>query len=272
LSADVADADAVEAAAEMVEREFGPIQVWVNNAMTSVFSPVKELTAEEIRRVTEVAYLGVVHGSLSALGRMLPRNQGKIVQVGSALAYRAIPLQSAYCGAKHAIEGFTESLRSELLHDRSNVSVTIVHLPGLNTPQFDVVKSRLPNRAQPVPPIYQPEVAAEAILWAAHHDRRQLLVGASTAATILLNKFIPGMLDRYLARTNYEAQQTEQPEDVARPFNLWEPISGDRGAHGRFGERARPRSLQLWATTHRRLIAGVLAMSAAVGLAELKRN
>jgi short-subunit dehydrogenase len=193
----MSDPDAVETAAEAVERELGPIKVWVNNAMTSVFSPVKLLTAKEARRVTEVTYLGVVHGTLSSLRRMLPRDEGKIVQVSSALAYRAIPLQAAYCGAKHAIEGFTESLRSELLHDRCNVSVTLVHLPALNTPQFEIVKSRLPNRAQPVPPIFQPEIAGKAIVWAAEHDRRQVLVGASTTATVLLNRLVPGMLDRY---------------------------------------------------------------------------
>lgn len=266
VAADVADPEAVEAAAERVERELGPIRVWINNAMTSVFSPVGQLTADEVRRVTEVTYLGAVNGSLSALRRMLPRNEGKIVQVGSALAYRAIPLQAAYCGAKHAVEGFTESLRSELLHDRSDVSVTMVHLPGLNTPQFDVVKSRLPNRAQPVPPVYQPEVAADAILWATDHDRRQIYVGGSTAATILLNNFIPGVLDRYLAKTNYQAQQGDQPEDPDRPFNLWEPVAGDHGAHGRFDEDSKKQSLHLWATTHRVLIAGIVGALGAVGL------
>lgn len=272
LPTDVADPDAVEAAAAAIENELGPIRVWVNNAMTSVFSPVKELSAEEIRRVTEVTYLGVVNGSLSALRRMLRRDEGKIVQVGSALAYRAIPLQAAYCGAKHAVEGFTESLRSELLHDRSHVAVTMVHLPALNTPQFDVVKSRLSHRAQPVPPIYQPEVAARAIVWAAEHDRRSVVVGGSTSATILLDKFVPGILDRYLARSSYEAQQTEQPEDPARPFNLWDPISGDRGAHGRFDERSRSRSLQLWATTNRAVIAGALGTMGVAGLAGRRRR
>jgi NAD(P)-dependent dehydrogenase (short-subunit alcohol dehydrogenase family) len=267
IMVDVAHADQVEHAAQTIDREFGPPDVWVNNAMTSVFSPVKNLSPEEVRRVTEVTYLGVVNGTLAALKRMLPRDRGVIVQVGSALSYRAIPLQAPYCGAKHAIEGFTESLRTELLHDRSRVRLTMVQLPGLNTPQFDVVKSRLPRRAQPVPPIYAPEVAARAIVWATQHDRRQLYVGGSTAATILLNKLVPGLLDRYLARTNYDAQQTDQSEDPDRPFNLWDPVPGDRGVRGRFDDRSKARSYQLWAATHRGLLGGVLALSGAVGLA-----
>src|SRR3954466_8570725 len=208
LPVDVADADGIELAAAAIERELGPIDVWVNNAMTSVFSPVKEMTADEFRRVTEVTYLGVVHGTLSALRRMLPRDRGAIVQVGSALAYRGIPLQAAYCGAKHAIQGFTESLRCELLHDGSGVQVSMVHLPAMNTPQFDWVKSRLPRRPQPVPPIYQPEVAADAIVWAAGHRRRELSVGAMTAAVIWGNKVAPGLGDRYLAATGFDSQQT----------------------------------------------------------------
>lgn len=196
LPLDIADAAAVERAASSVEDAFGPIDVWVHNAMLSVFSPVKEMTAEEYRRVTEVTYLGYVHGTLAALQRMLPRDHGSIVQVGSALAYRAIPLQSAYCAAKHAISGFTESLRSELLHDGSRVHVAVVHLPAMNTPQFGWVKSRLPNEAQPVPPVYQPEAAAKAILWAAHHRRRELIVGVPTVRTILADKVVPGLLDR----------------------------------------------------------------------------
>jgi NAD(P)-dependent dehydrogenase (short-subunit alcohol dehydrogenase family) len=206
---DVADAAGIEAAAAAIEERLGPIDIWVNNAMVSVFSPLKEMTVEEFRRVTEVTYLGYVYGTMAALKRMLPRDRGTIVQVGSALAYRGIPLQSAYCGAKHAIQGFTESVRCELLHDGSNVWITMVQMPALNTPQFDWVKSRLPNRAQPVPPIYQPEVAAEAIVWAAHHRRRELLVGSSTVRAVLGDKVAPGLLDRYLARTGYESQQTE---------------------------------------------------------------
>src|SRR5437016_14490375 len=209
FSVDVVDAEKVEGAATRVEEEFGPIDIWVNNAMVSVFSPVKEMTAEEFHRVTEVTYLGVVYGTLSALKRMLPRDRGSIVQVGSALAYRGIPLQAAYCGAKHAIQGFTESLRCELLHDDSSVHVTMVQLPAMNTPQFDWVKSRLPRKPQPVPPIYAPEVAADAIVWAASARRRELSVGGPTAAAIWSNKVASGLLDRYLAKTGYDSQQTD---------------------------------------------------------------
>lgn len=262
LPADVAEADQVEAAAAAMEHEFGPIDIWVNNAMTSVFSPVKEMNAEEFRRVTEVTYLGYVYGTLSALRRMLPRDRGTIVQVGSALAYRAIPLQSAYCGAKHAIQGFTESLRTELMHDGSNVRVTMVQMPALNTPQFRWVKSRLPKEAQPVPPIFQPEVAAEAILWAAHHYRREVYVGWPTVKAILGNKIAPGFADWYLSRTGYQSQQTDEPRDTVRPYNLWEPVPGDHGAHGVFDSRARTWSPQFWATTHRPWLA-----TAGVGLA-----
>src|ERR687886_164259 len=236
LPTDVADADAVEKAAQKVEEELGPIDVWVNNAMVSVFSPVREMTAEEFRRVTEVTYLGYVYGTMAALKWMLPRDRGTIVQVGSALAYRGIPLQAAYCGAKHAIQGFTESLRAELLHDGSGVKVTMVQLPALNTPQFGWTRSRLPSKAQPVPPIYQPEVAAEgeAIFWPPHHDRRELYVGLSTSIVLLGNKLAPGLGDRYLARTGYDSQQTGEPRDPALPDNLWEPVDAERdyGAHG----------------------------------------
>jgi NAD(P)-dependent dehydrogenase (short-subunit alcohol dehydrogenase family) len=269
LPADVAEADQVEAAATAVEAQFGPIDIWVNNAMTSVFSPVKQMTADEFRRVTEVTYLGYVYGTQSALRRMLPRDRGTIVQVGSALAYRGIPLQSAYCGAKHAVEGFTESLRCELLHDGSHVRVTMVQMPALNTPQFGWVKSRLPRKAQPVPPIYQPEVAARAIVWAAHHDRRTLNVAISTSIVLLLNKFVPGLGDRYLARTGYESQMTDEPADPNRPDNLWSPLAGDHGAHGTFDRRAHKRSWQFWAVTHRgwlaatAVVVGILAATAA---------
>jgi NAD(P)-dependent dehydrogenase (short-subunit alcohol dehydrogenase family) len=259
LPLDVADAAAVEEAAAAVEAHFGPIDVWVNNAMLSVFSPVLETTAEEYRRVTEATYLGAVHGTLSALRRMRGRDRGVIVQVGSALAYRAIPLQSAYCAAKHALLGFTESLRTELIHDRSRVHVTLVHLPAVNTPQFDWAKSRLPHRAQPVPPIFQPEVAADAIHWAAHHRRRELMVGWPTVRAILADKAVPGLADRYLARNGYEAQQTGEPDSPSRPHNLWAPLPGDHGAHGRFDESAHGRSLHLWASTHRGWLAGGLA-------------
>ena len=264
LPTDVADAGQVEAAAAAVEERFGPIDVWINNAMVSVFSPAQSMTPEECQRVTEVTYLGTVYGTLAALGRMRPRDHGVIVQVGSALAYRAIPLQAAYCGAKHAVQGFTESLRCELRHDGSHVRLTMVQLPALNTPQFGWVKSRLPHKAQPVPPIYQPEVAAEAILWAAHHDRRELNVGLSTSVAILVSKLAPGLADRYLARTGYESQQTDVPEDPDRPHNLWQPVPGDHGAHGDFGGRAHASSPHLWATTHRGWLA--LAGVGAVGL------
>jgi short-subunit dehydrogenase len=265
---DVADPSQVEAAAEAVERELGPIEVWVNDAMTSVFAPFTAVELEEFRRVTEVAYLGYVYGTRVALRRMLPRDHGTIVQVGSALAYRGIPLQSAYCGAKHAIQGFTESVRAELYHRRSRVWLTMVQLPAVNTPQFDLVLSKLPNKAQPVPPIYQPEVATRAIVWAATHRRRQLWVGGSTAATLLANAVAPGVLDRHLGRTGYRSQQTGQPGDLHRPANLWAPVPGDHGAHGRFDDRAHPRSLQLWATTHRGTVAG-LAGAGLAGLAAL---
>jgi NAD(P)-dependent dehydrogenase (short-subunit alcohol dehydrogenase family) len=248
--ADVADADAVEQAAASIERELGPIDVWVNNAMVSVFSPVRELQADEVRRVTEVTYLGVVHGTLSALRRMLPRDAGTIVQVGSALAYRGIPLQAAYCGAKHAIQGFTESLRCELLHDRSCVRVTMVQLPAMNTPQFDWVKSRMPRQPQPVPPIFQPEVAADAIVWSTRARRRELSVGTPTVAAIWGNKFASGLADRYLARTGFDSQQTDVPADPQRRDNLWTPLPGDHGAHGRFGSRSWKSSEQTWMNEH----------------------
>ncbi|MEW6332704.1 MAG: SDR family oxidoreductase [Thermodesulfobacteriota bacterium] len=269
LPTDVSDPGQVETAADAVEDAFGPIDIWVNNAMVSVFSPVKQMTAEEFKRVTEVTYLGYVHGSLAALRRMLPRDRGTIVQVGSALAYRGIPLQAAYCGAKHAIQGFTDSLRTELLHDRSNVRVTMVQMPALNTPQFGWVKSRLPRRAQPVPPIFQPEVAASAVVWAAYNDRRELYVGFPTVKTIVGNKIAPWYADRVLARSGYDSQQHDGPDDPDRPHNLWEPLKGDHGAHGGFDDRARPRSLQLWLTTHRRellLAAGSCLAGAFMGL------
>jgi NAD(P)-dependent dehydrogenase (short-subunit alcohol dehydrogenase family) len=258
---DVGDARQVEAAAERIERELGPIDVWVNDAMTSVFAPLWEIEPEEFRRTTEVTYLGAVYGTMAALRRMRPRDRGTIVQVGSALAYRGIPLQSAYCGAKHALQGFTESLRCELLHGHSQVKVTMVQLPGLNTPQFDVVRSRLPQKAQPVPPIYQPEVAARAIVWAAAHpERRETWVGGSTAVTLIGNKLAPGLADRYLARTAFKSQQTGEPEEN-RPDNLMDPVPGDHGAHGRFDARAHERSYQVFAARYRRVL--LLAAGAA---------
>jgi short-subunit dehydrogenase len=243
--ADVANHDEVEAAARATEDAFGPIDIWINNAMASVFAPIRELTPEELHRVTDVTYHGVVHGTMAALRRMLPRNHGKIVQVGSALAYRGIPLQAAYCGAKHAIQGFNDSLHAELIHDHSNVSLTMVNLPALNTPQFDWVLSKLPRRAQPVPPIFQPEVAADAIVWAAYHDRREINVSFRTSEVIIGNAFFPALGDWYLAKNGYDAQQTDEPEPPNRPHNLWEPLPGDHGAHGRFDDQAQPASLNL---------------------------
>src|SRR5437867_11725819 len=251
IPVDVADADKVEAAAARIEAELGEIDIWINNAMTSVFAPIKEMTPEEFRRVTDVTYLGYVYGTLAALKRMLPRNRGVIVQVGSALAYRGIPLQSAYCAAKHAIQGFCDSLRCELLHDKSHVRLTMVQLPALNTPQFGWVKSRLPRKAQPVPPIFQPEVAAEAIYFAAHNPRREFYVGAPSVEVIVANKIAPGLLDRYLARNGYDSQQYNGAEDPNRPDNLWQPVPGDHGAHGAFDVRASNWSPQLWTSEHR---------------------
>jgi NAD(P)-dependent dehydrogenase (short-subunit alcohol dehydrogenase family) len=267
LPTDVADAEAVEAAAAAVEQHFGPIDIWINNAMVSVFSPVKDMTADEFKRVTEVTYLGYVYGTLAALKRMLARDRGTIVQVGSALAYRGIPLQAAYCGAKHAIQGFMDSLRTELLHDGSHVHVTMVQMPALNTPQFSWVKSRLPRSPQPVPPIYQPEVAADAIHWAAHHRRRELYVGMPTVVAIEANKIAPSLADRYLARTGFDAQQTESPADPNRPDNLWQPLAGDHGAHGEFDDRAHGHSPQLYVSIHRGWLALAEAAIAGVGWA-----
>src|SRR5438445_90958 len=241
LPLDVADAAEVEAAAAGIEKKLGPIDVWINNAMVSVFSPALEMTPEEFRRVTEVTYLGAVHGTLAALRRMKKRNRGMIVQVGSALAYRSIPLQSAYCAAKHAVAGFTDSLRCELIHDGSHVRVTMVQMPALNTPQFSWVKSRLKHKAQPVPPVFQPEVGERAIYWAAHHTRREVNVGWPTVEAIIGNKLAPGLLDRYLGKTGFASQQTCEPENPSRPDNLWQPLKGDYAAHGTFEQRARER-------------------------------
>jgi short-subunit dehydrogenase len=251
LPTDVADAQAVDDAAEQVEQRLGPIDVWVNNAMTTVFSPFPEITPAEYKRATEVTYLGTVYGTMAALRRMRPRDHGSIVQVGSALAYRSIPLQAPYCGAKHAILGFTMSLRTELLHDRSRVRLTMVHLPAMNTPQFSWCKTRLPRHPQPVPPIFEPEVAAEAIYWAAHHSRREVLVGGPTFEAVFGNKVAPDILDYYLARTAYDSQQTSEPVEPDRANNLFEPVPGNWGAHGVFTARSKSFSSQLWATTHR---------------------
>jgi NAD(P)-dependent dehydrogenase (short-subunit alcohol dehydrogenase family) len=273
LQGDVADADRVEAAAASIEQTFGPIDICVNNAMASVFSPVVAMEPVEYKRVTEVTYLGMVHGTLSALRRMKPRHRGVIVQVGSALAYRGIPLQSAYCAAKHAMEGFCDSLRAELLHDGSGVQVTMVHLPAMNTPQFEWVKSRLRGRAKPVPPIFQPEVAADAILWAADHPRREYFVGFPTVEAIVGDRLAAGLADRYLARHGYDAQQTSEPEDPDRPHNLWSPVDDTRdfGAHGRFDESARTSSVELVISKHHRAFAAIGVALAAATLFYVRR-
>jgi NAD(P)-dependent dehydrogenase (short-subunit alcohol dehydrogenase family) len=269
IPTDVADAAQVYEARKKVEVEFGPIDIWVNVAMASVFSPIREMTAEDYQRVTNVTYLGYVYGSLAALKTMLPRDRGTIVQVGSALAYRSIPLQSAYCAAKHAIVGFTDSLRCELVHDRSNVHVTCVHLPAMNTPQFGWVKSRLKHKAQPVPPIYQPEVAARAIYWAAHHRRREVWVGGSTVEAIVGQRLIPGLLDQYLGKTGFQSQQTAERESLTRGNNLYRPLDDgeDHGVHGTFGDRASKSSDQVWADLHRRWIVGGLLAGASAAAA-----
>jgi NAD(P)-dependent dehydrogenase (short-subunit alcohol dehydrogenase family) len=243
LPLDVAEADAVDDAADQIENRLGPIDVWVNNAMATVFAPVGDTTPEEFRRATEVTYLGSVWGTMAALRRMVPRDHGTIVQVGSALAYRSIPLQAAYCGAKHAIRGFLESLRTELLHDGSNVRVTMVELPAHNTPQFSWSRAKMPRGPQPVPPIFQPELAAEAIMYAAQNQRRELVVGWPAIKAIYGEKVAPGLLDRYLARNGYDAQQTEERLDAEREGNLFEPVEGDFAAHGQFDDQAKSRSL-----------------------------
>jgi NAD(P)-dependent dehydrogenase (short-subunit alcohol dehydrogenase family) len=245
LPLDVADENAVEQAAAEVERTLGPIDIWINNAMLSVFSPIMNMMPSDYRRVTEVTYLGYVWGTLAALRRMKPRDHGAIVQVGSALAYRGIPLQSAYCAAKHAVQGFHDSLRSELIHDRSNVRVVMVQMPALNTPQFRWVKSRLPRKAQPVPPIFQPEVAAEAIVWAAYSGRREINVGWPASKAIIGNNFAPGYADHYLAKHGYDAQMVDEPEVPGRPDNLYSPLPGDAGAHGVFDDRSKNASIAL---------------------------
>ncbi|MGI8984901.1 MAG: SDR family oxidoreductase [Acidimicrobiales bacterium] len=272
IPTDVADADAVDDAATQVEETLGTIDVWVNSAMASVFSPVAQLTAEEVRRVAEVTYLGSVNGILAALRHMRPRDRGTIVQVGSALAYRAIPLQASYCASKHAIRGFVDSLRCELLHERSGIGITSVHMPALNTPQFGWVRNRMPFHPQPVPPIYQPEVAARAIVWAADHPRREYWVGYPTVATILANAVMPGLLDRYLARTNFEAQQTDMAAEPGSPDNLDEPVAGTQAAHGIFDDRATQRCLQSGLSRHRGLALGTASGAALAALVARRRR
>ncbi|MBW8485697.1 SDR family oxidoreductase [Actinomadura parmotrematis] len=276
LPVDVADFAAVQAAARRAEAEFGPIEVWVNVAFSSVFGEFTSIDPEEFKRVTEVSYLGYVHGTRVALDLMLPRDRGVIVQTGSALAKRGIPLQSAYCGAKHAIQGFHESLRTELLHKGSNVKVTMVHMPAVNTPQFGWVASKLPQKAQPVPPIYQPEVAARALVYAADHPgKREYWVGASTVGTLLANRVAPGVLDRYLARTGYKSQQTGEPRDPDQPANLWEPADGkdgrDFGAHGTFDDKAHDRNPQFWAVRHKKALTAAGVAAALAGARALTR-
>jgi len=269
LPCDVSDAQAVERAASEVEERFGAIDVWVNVAMTAVLAEVADTTADEFRRVTEVTYLGSVHGAKAALARMLPRDRGKIVQVGSALGYRGIPLQATYCGAKHAIQGFVESLRTELLHRGSKVGLTIVQLPGLNTTQFAWVRARTPNEPRPVAPVFEPEVAARAIVWAAFHKRRQIWVGLPTWYTIAGNRVAPWVADRYLARTAFKGQQTDRPLDPNRSDYLSEPLDEhhDHGLRGPFGDESRGRSPQLALSLHRRMAATTVAGLAAAATA-----
>jgi NAD(P)-dependent dehydrogenase (short-subunit alcohol dehydrogenase family) len=269
---DVADAGAVERAAGRIEQELGPIEVWVNDAMTSVFGPFMQMSPEDFGRVTEVTYLGFVHGTRAALARMVPRDRGIVVQVGSALAYRGIPLQSAYCGAKHAIRGFTDSVRAELEHERSRVRICEVDLPAVNTPQFRWAKVLLSKEPQPVAPIFQPEVAADAIVWTIDHPRRTRWVGGSTVATVLVNRLAPGLLDGYLGRTGYRSQQTEEPLDPRRPDNLYAPVEGDRGARGPFDARSSSRSPQLWASKHRRAITVGAGLASGLGAYAMSRR
>lgn len=278
ISVDMADQVRVEKAAQRVEDELGPIDVWVNVAFSSVFAAFWDIEPEEFERATQVTYLGYVNGTRAALKRMRPRDRGVVVQCGSALAHRGIPLQSAYCGAKHAVKGLHDSLRCELLHEGSRVKTTMVQMPAVNTPQFDWLLNRLSRRAQPVPPIYQPEVAADALLYAAEHPaRREYWVGGSTVGTLIANKFAAGLLDRYLARTGFESQQTAEPNAPGRAGNLWEPADAasghDYGGHGRFDDTAHAASPQLWATRHKHLL-GVAAAGAgaAVGAAKLLRR
>lgn len=269
LPTDVADASAVEAAATEVENSLGPIDVWVNVAMATVFAPVSKLSAEEIERGTKVTYLGQVHGMMAALARMRTRNRGTIVNVGSALGYRSVPLQSVYCGAKFAIRGFTDALRSEIIHDRLKVHLTMVDLPAVNTPQFDWAANKTGKRARPVAPIFQPEVAARAIYFAATHRRRQIWVGFSTVKAILANRIAPALIDRYLARSGYSGQLTNESLDGDAPRNLFEPVPGDFGAHGRFDDEARQRCWEMYSDRHRTLllaIAGIGVLSLAGSL------
>ena len=264
IPTDVADASAIEAAAEAVDREFGGIDVWINNAMVSMYAPFWEISPEEYQHITEVTYLGQVYGTMAALKRMRARDRGTIVQVGSALAKRSIPLQSAYCGAKHAIAGFTESIRAELIHQKSNVYITIVHLPGVNTTQFEWTKNRMPHKPRPTGPMFQPEVAAGGIMFAAEHPwRKKFIIGFPTWQAVVGEKFIPGALDHYLAHAAWEGSQLPAPADPDHADNFWRPLPGDHGSHGPFDDQAESYSGQLWATEHR---AGIMAAVAGIGL------
>jgi len=269
VKTDVSDANQVNSATAAVEREFGPIDIWVNNAMTTVFAPFTEITPEEFKRATEVTYLGAVNGTMAALRSMLPRDRGVIVQVGSALAYRSIPLQAPYCGAKHAIAGFTDSIRSELIHRNSRTRLTMVQMPALNTPQFSWCRTRLPRHPQPVPPIFEPEVAAEAIVWASCHRRREVYVGMPTVMAIVGNKIAPRFLDYYLA-WKFDSQETDKPIEAGRRDNLFDPVPGDYAAHGIFDARSRKNSIQFRIDTHRATLG--LAVLMIGGLAYFRRK
>lgn len=261
IATDVADPDQVENAAARVEDTWGPIDVWVNDAMSTIFAPVVDIAPADFRRSTEVSYLGAVWGTMAALRRMKARNRGTIVQVGSALAYRSIPLQSAYCGAKAGLRGFTDSVRCELVHYRSRVHITMVHLSAFNTPQFEWGRTTLNRRPRPMGKIFQPEVAARAVYWAATHRRREVWVGWPAVQAILGTRIIPGLLDRKLGRSAWSGQQTDEPLPPDRPDNLWQPVAGDHGAHGRFDQKAHAFSPQAWATTHRGLALGAAALA-----------
>lgn len=274
IPTDVGNADEVEKAAQQIEEQLGPIDIWINNAMVSVFGPFKKIEADEFRKVTEVTYLGQVYGTAAALKRMLPRNKGSVILVGSALAYRGIPLQSAYCGAKHGIHGFFESLRSELIKDNSNVHLGMVQMPAMNTPQFGWVKSYLKNKPKPMGIIYQPEVGARAVLQMARNHEREIYVGYPTVKTIIGNKLVPGYVDNYLARTGFDGQQTDEPDDTKRKNNLWEPVPGDPGAHGMFDEQAMDISPESWVATHKKVLAlsALTAFAFVMGIWTAKRR
>ncbi|MDQ6610315.1 MAG: SDR family oxidoreductase [Bacteroidota bacterium] len=271
IPTDVANYEEVNKAAEMIEEKLGPIDIWINNAMVSVFGPLKKMTADEFKRVTDVTYLGQVYGTMCALKTMLPRNEGKVILIGSALAYRGIPLQSAYCGAKHGIHGFFESLRSELIHDKSNVQLCMVQMPAMNTTQFGFVKSYLPNKPKPMGTIYEPEAATQAVLYAATHDEREIYYGFSTFKTVLGNKVLPGWLDKYLAATCYDGQQTNERDDKNRANNLWAPIPGDHGARGPFNETAKNVS-PLFMAKKNKWVALAAVGSLIIGISALMMN